>query len=144
MNRRLCAISLYIVMPFFLGSCGLAGKWFRPKPKPDKTPPHDLFIGTIESVNPEQHFVLIRTVMRTTLQAGSKLETRPTTGSRARLTITPEQKLNFLAADITEGFPQVGEAVVAPPQLTVTPAPGSELPTIQLPLPPGGLPPPIH
>lgn len=144
MNRRLRTISLCITLPFFLGSCGLVGKWFRPKPKPDKTPPHDLFIGTIESVNPEQHFVLIHTVMRTSLQAGTKLETRPTTGSKARLTITPEQKLNFLAADITEGFPQVGEAVVLPPQLAVASAPGGTAPPIQLPLPSGSLPPPIH
>ncbi len=144
MNRRLRIISLCLSLPFFLGGCGLVGKWFRPKPKPDHTPPHDLFIGSVESVNPEQHFVLIRTVMRTTLPAGSKLETRPTSGSKARLTITPEQKLNFLAADITEGFPQVGDAVVLPPQFPAAPAPGTAAPPLQLPLPAGGLPPPIH
>ncbi len=144
MNRSLCAISLYIILPFILGSCGMVGKWFRPKPKPVKTPPHDLFIGTIESVNPEQHFVLIHTVMRTTLITGSKLETRPVNGSKAKLTITPEQKLNFLAADITEGFPQPGDPVVYPPQLPADAAPGGTGQPTQLPLQGGTLPPPIY
>ncbi|MEI6535715.1 MAG: hypothetical protein WCN98_10275 [Verrucomicrobiaceae bacterium] len=145
MDRRLRSISLILIMPFFLGGCGMAGKWFHAKPKKDKNAvPHDLFIGTIESINPEQHFVLIHTVMRTTIQAGSRLETRPATGNKSLLTITPEQKLNFLAADISEGFPQVGDAVVLPPQLPVAPVSGGSTPPIQLPLPLGGLPPPIH
>ena len=144
MNRGLRAISIYITLPFILGGCGLVARWIHRHPKQDKTPPQDLFIGTIESVNPEQHFVLIHTVMRTTMQAGTKLEARPATGGKSRLTVTPEQKLNFLTADITEGFPQVGEAVVLPPQLPLAVAPGGAAASIQLPLPAAGLPPPIN
>ena len=97
-----------------LGGCGTIAKIFHRKPKPVDTTPHDVFIGTVEMVNPEQHFVLIHTSMHFKMEAGWKLETRPVNGSKSVLSITPEQKLNYLSADIAEGFPQRGEVVVLP------------------------------
>jgi hypothetical protein len=102
-----------------LSGCGIIAKALRSKPKPDEDAkkPHDLFIGVIDMVNPEQHFVLIKTGVQLKLQPGWKLETRPSSGGpKSVLAITPEQKLNFLSADIVEGFPQQGEMVVLPPQ----------------------------
>jgi hypothetical protein len=140
-----------------MGSCGLIAKIFHRKPGPVDAEPHEMFIGTVEMVNPEQHFVLIRTAMRFKLEPGWKLETRPVSGSKSVLTIAPEQKLNYLSADITEGFPQRGEVVVLPAQKAGAPAavdPSSPLPRVdgggaELPLPsraPTGeeLPPPVR
>ena len=117
MGRTLRAIILLLTLPVMLGSCGLVAKWFARKPKPDKDAgTKDVYIGSIEMVNPEQRFVLVQTGMKLNLQPGWKLETRPVSGTRSVLTVSPEQKLNFLSADITEGYPQKGEIVVLPPQ----------------------------
>ena len=124
-----------------LSGCGLIGNLFRSKPKPSQEGPHDVMIGTVESVNPEQHFVLIRTAMMLHLNPGWKLETRPVSGSKSVLTVTPEQKLNFLSADIVEGFPQKGDVVVMPPQLSTAPAAPSAIPPLT---PPGTTPEPAR
>ncbi len=112
----------FLLLPLLclsLSGCGLIGKAFRSKPKPDEDAkkPKDLFIGVIDMVNPEQHFVLIKTGIQLKLEPGWKLETRPSSGGpKSVLVITPEQKQNFLSADIAEGYPQQGEMVVLPPQ----------------------------
>ena len=141
MIRTLRAVALLVSLPLMLGSCGMIAKIFHRKPKPVDTEPRDQFIGTIETVNPEQHFVLVRTAFRLQLDAGTKLETRPVNGSKSVLSLTPEQKLNFLSADIIEGFPQHGEIVVLPASSVKAPS----VTTDSLPLPsldPGGIAPP--
>ncbi len=74
----------------------------------------DVYLGIVESVNPEQKFVLLRTEIRVVLAAGTKLETRSPHGTMASLVVTPERKMNFLSADITEGAPAAGDAVILP------------------------------
>jgi hypothetical protein len=74
----------------------------------------DVYLGVVESVNPEQKFVLVRTEIRIALAAGTKLETRSPSGTMAILVVTPERKMNFLSADITEGAPAAGDAVILP------------------------------
>jgi hypothetical protein len=74
----------------------------------------DVYLGIVESVNPEQKFVLLRTEIRVALAAGTKLETRSPHGTMASLVVTPERKMNFLSADITEGAPAAGDAVILP------------------------------
>jgi hypothetical protein len=110
----------FLLLPLLcasLSGCGIISKALTPRHKEDKDKtPKDIAIGQVEIVNPEQHFVLIRTVMQFKLEPGWKLETRPISGPKSVLTITPEQKANFLSADITEGSPQQGELVVLPPQ----------------------------
>ncbi len=88
-------------------------KFGKKKQEPEKEK-KEVYLGVVESVNPEQHFVLIRTHMRMAVPAGIKLETKPKTGTKALLTVTPEHKASFLSADITEGFPQRGDAVYLP------------------------------
>ncbi|MCE9519304.1 MAG: hypothetical protein K8R87_07115 [Verrucomicrobia bacterium] len=147
MGRTLRAMILLLTMPLLLGSCGLLAKHLGKKAKPDKDAgTKDVSIGIIELVNPEQGFVLVRTDMKLNLQPGSKLETRPITGFRSVLTVSPEQKLNFLSADITSGFPQKGEAVVMPHQAgaTATTATPPPLPPSAPSVPASNLPPPIH
>jgi hypothetical protein len=79
----------------------------------------DVYLGVVESVNPEQKFVLLRTEIRVTLAAGTKLETRSPNGTMASLVVTPERKMNFLSADITEGAPAAGDAVILPASAVV-------------------------
>ena len=147
MGRPIRALFLLAALPALLGGCGLLAKWFAPRPKPDKDAgTRDIYIGVVEMVNPEQRFVLIRTGMKFSLKTGWKLETRPAGGgANSILTISPEQKLNFLSADITEGYPQKGEIVVLPPQLSAGPetAPAPEnVPSLPRPTQ-YSLPPPI-
>lgn len=124
------ALVLLTILPTLLGGCGLLTRWFAHKPKPDPDAgKKDVFIGVVEIVNPEQHFVLVRTGMKLNLQAGWILETRPTSGTKSVLTVSPEQKLNFLSADITAGIPQKGEIVVMPPQVAAAP-PGEGTPGV--------------
>jgi hypothetical protein len=115
---------LLSLLCFSLCGCGIVSKAFHSHHKKDDDKDKqtkDLFIGTVEMVNPEQHFVLIRTGLQLKLQAGWKLETRPQNGSpKSVLVVTPEQKLNFLSADIADGNPQQGELVVLPPQAGLT------------------------
>lgn len=116
--------------------------------------PKNQIIGTIEMINPEQHFVLVKTSYRMALSPGTKLETLAANGLKAVLTVTPEHKMNFISADITEGFPQQGDTVILPatikpPDAAVQPGgdqppPLDNLPPIvDLPLPLNQLPPPI-
>ncbi len=146
MGRSMRAMMLLLTLPLMLGSCGLLSKWFAKKPKPDKDAgTKDVYVGSIEMVNPEQGFVLVQTGMKLNLQPGWKLETRPVSGTRSVLTVSPEQKLNFLSADITKGFPQKGETVVLPPQAGAIVAPPTTVP-VPPPAPgvsPSTLPPPI-
>jgi hypothetical protein len=125
----------FLLLPLLclpLCGCGIISKALQHHKKDDKDKqPKDIAIGVIEMVNPEQHFVLIRTGMQYKLSPGWKLETRPLNGPKSVLSITPEQKLNFLSADIVEGFPQQGELVVLPPQ------PGSAAAVPTLPGTPG-------
>jgi hypothetical protein len=93
------------------GGCGLLKKRSKPAQADNGT---DRFLGVIESVNPEQKFVLVRTEYRMTLPPGTKLESRALNGTRASLVVTPERKMNFLSADIDEGTPAAGDAVILP------------------------------
>lgn len=119
--------------------------------------PRDTYVGVIESVNPEQQFVLVRIEQRVPISAGTQLETRTTSGLRARLVAGPERKLNFLAADIVDGLPHAGDVVVLPagaPSGTAPPTlppgtpggepatPGKFEPILTAEPPPGSLPQP--
>lgn len=110
---------LFTLLPALLASCGTVRKplsWnpFKKKAAPEEVSQKDLYLGVVEIVNPEQRFVLIKADTRMVFPAGTRLETRSKTGSKALLTLTPERKQSFVSADIKEGFPQAGDAVVIP------------------------------
>jgi hypothetical protein len=146
MGRTLSIWILLLALPVTLGGCRVLGKWFpRKKKDSSDTATRELFIGTIAMVNPEQRFVLVQTGLKLNLQTGWRLETRPVSGNKSVLTVSPEQKLNFLSADIVEGFPQKGDLVVLPPQGNLSPT-AAEPPAGPPPLPlpaASSLPPPI-
>lgn len=121
--------------------CGTMNKMFTKK-KAEKAaeaaketaeaPKQDMAIGLIEMVNPEQHFILVRTESRMTLAPGTKLITQPQNGTKSTFIVTPESKQNFISADIVEGFPKRGEVVILPVAgqpvpLTATPGPPGQL-----------------
>jgi hypothetical protein len=111
--------------------CGLIKKGLTRKKKPAPTDfTQDAYIGVVESVNPEQRFVLLRTDLRMTVAPGTRLETRAASGLRSSLTVTPERKANFLSADITEGMPAAGDVVVLPGQSNI---PSLNAPTVVIP-----------
>jgi hypothetical protein len=109
------------VMLQVLTGCGLIGKagglfHFGSHAKKTDTDDakKDLFIGLIEMVNPEQRFVLVRTNANILYTKGTLLETRTPAGTVAKLIVTPERKTNLISADIMEGLPQKGDAVMLP------------------------------
>lgn len=123
MQRALVLLALLACMVCDSG-CGLLKKqllWRKRSPVPaDKN--LDVLIGIVESVNPEQKFVVVRTNLRLTLGAGTRLEARSASGAKSTLVVTPERKMNFLSADIAEGLPSVGDVVVLPAHAAVPPA----------------------
>lgn len=109
-------------------SCGLLGGLFSRKHPTEQAKSRDVLIGVVESVNPEQKFVLVRTDLRMVLPTGTKLESRSLRGGKASLILTPERKTNFLSADIADGLPTVGDVVVLPAQAAPAPAPSASIP----------------
>lgn len=123
MMSRLCAVLLLISLAVFSSGCGLAKRGLASmgsskkgaRDKEEKTKAgRDTYVGVIESVNPEQQFVLVRMELGMAIAAGTRLETRSPSGLLSRLVAGPERKLNFLAADILEGVPHAGDVVVLP------------------------------
>lgn len=164
MLRLIIAFTALGTLLFSLSSCGSMSHFLKKSSKSAKpqapAAPKDQVIGTIEMVNPEQHFVLVKTLNRMALTAGTKLESHSPNGLKAVLTVTPEHKMNFISADIVEGYPQQGDIVVEiavpkppdapaqpaidqPPPLEPQPSNGAPPPIVDLPLPEGQLPPPI-
>lgn len=153
------AAFLLVLVPMLLSACGLVEKGllsFKRKKPAEATQAQDVFIGIVESVNPEQKFVLVRMDVRVAVAAGTRLETRPQKGMKAVLMATPERKQSFVSADIVDGLPAPGDLVVIPPGAVPLPVgapavPGTEPATSQpLPstapsttVPDGGLPPPV-
>ncbi len=130
--------------------CGLIGKagslfhfGAHSKKQDAEDAKKDLFIGLIEMVNPEQRFVLVRTGANILYPKGTLLETRSPSGMITKLTVTPERKTNLLSADIIEGLPQKGDAVMLPASSAVA-ATTDPIPKTDAPLPviaqPHGLP----
>ncbi len=114
---RLRAVSLvFLALPLLCGCStvkkGLASRDGAKTESSDKNIKRETIIGVVESVNPEQQFVLVRMEQKMNIAAGTKLETRSPNGLYSQLVAGPERKLNFLAADIVQGAPHAGDLVV--------------------------------
>jgi hypothetical protein len=146
---RVPLLTAVLACVFATSGCGLIQKGLARKKKPVPTDnAQDAYIGVVESVNPEQRFVLLRTDMRMAVAPGTRLESHAASGSKASLTVTPERKGNFLSADITEGMPAAGDTVILPKPSNIpalnAPAPSSAAPVMlapPLPVPPDSVPP---
>jgi hypothetical protein len=70
-------------------------------------------VGEIAMVNKEKHFVLIDLGSNLYLPApGAALRSTNAAGATAHLKASPEQKRPFIAADVVDGEPAVGDEVV--------------------------------
>lgn len=110
-------LAVLLLLP--CGSCGTVRNLMAKREKPSKQDKkddgkRDTVIGTIELVNPEQKFVLIRAQGRYIIQPGTKLHALSESGLKSVLQISPESKQTFLSADILEGFPKQGQTVIVP------------------------------
>lgn len=77
-----------------------------------ETKTRTLLVGTVELVNPEQRYVLIQRDPSMIIPAGTELSCLDATGTVSKIVTTPEQKGNFIAADIKEGTPRVKNLVL--------------------------------
>lgn len=145
---------MLLILALVLPACGLL------KPKPKAKPktvekPTTLVVGTVEMVNPEQHYVLIRSDRGRDLPAGTELVVMAADGTRSTVVLTPERKGTFLTADIKDGQPATMGLVykenhlptppvpaptpstpATPPPVPSAPLPNFTLPTPQIPLEP--------
>lgn len=127
MLTRPCLLILLALVVAPLCSCGTVQKKLlsrkQAKEKKDESAEsRDVFLGIVESVNPEQKFVLVRLDRRMQVATGTTLDVRSPGGLKSTLVVTPEHKMNFLSADITSGVPAVGDTVMLPPQAVPAPA----------------------
>jgi hypothetical protein len=85
-----------------------------PPPKPARaalTPPR--VVGEIAIVDKEKHFVLVDLESNLYVPPpGTELQSRNGAGKIAHLKASPEQKRPFIAADIVDGEPAVGDQVI--------------------------------
>jgi hypothetical protein len=127
--RRLLFMLVILAAVLSVCSCSLLKKFHpfaRKHPPASAEKKSDRFIGVVESVNPEQKFVLVRTELRLAVAPGAKLEAHSASGSKSSLVVTPERKMNFLSADITSGSPAAGDVVTLPAgSAALPPAPAS-------------------
>ena len=86
----------------------------KAKPAADTAPegPTEVLVGTIELVNPEQDFVLIRCEVIPVLPDRAELTAVGLDGSESKLVLAPERKGRHLTADIRDGQPQLRQLVI--------------------------------
>ncbi|MEO8043600.1 MAG: hypothetical protein ABI674_01730 [Spartobacteria bacterium] len=94
---------------FALSGCAAA----RPKAPSPTAALKPRVVGEVVVVDEEKHFVLIDLQSNLYVPApGTALSTRNTGGETAHLKASPEQKRPFIAADIVDGEPAVGDQVM--------------------------------
>jgi hypothetical protein len=137
---------LLLLLPLATSCASLRFGKAKPTANPAAEAPAEVFIGTIELVNPEQDFVLIRCEVIPALPAGAELTAVGADGSESKLVLAPERKGRHLTADIREGRPQLRQFVVyrrspsSAPAGPITPeAPATPAAPAAPPMP-GGLP----
>lgn len=143
---RMRRLLLLLLLPLATSCSSL--RFGKTKPAADTPPeaPAEILVGTIELVNPEQDFVLIRCEVIPVLPDRAELTAVGADGSESKLVLTPERKGRHLTADIREGSPQLRQLVIyqrspssapaspAAPEAPATPAAPASPPM------PGGLP----
>jgi hypothetical protein len=103
-------------------------------------------IGQIAMLDREHEFVLIRSPLPESLKEKTMLVARDAAGSTTgKLKVSPEKKRTFLAADITEGSPKMGDVVFVPSDAKLTstaPPPDAAKPPSRMAIDISSVPPP--
>ncbi len=96
---------------FALTGCAPGAHRSKPPSAAAATKPR--LVGEVAVVDEEKKFVLIDLESNLYVPApGTKLQTTNAAGGTAHLKASPEQKRPFIAADIVDGDPAVGDQVV--------------------------------
>lgn len=83
------------------------------KPSPGSSPPRPIIVGEVAIVDENKRFVLIDLASNLYTPApGVALRTMNGAEETGRLRAAPERKRPFVAADIIDGTPNVGDEVV--------------------------------
>ncbi len=142
MFRVIAALSLGLT----LSSCATVRGWLhhtKTGVPEDRTKDLPVQVGTVESVNPDAKFVLVRLLANMAVTPDTILTVTGTDNRIAKLKVTPERKGIFITADIVEGEPVKGDPVsfIAPnkPAATDQPAITSTEPALPG-VPPDALP----
>lgn len=109
---RLAALILIFCLTIFgiLVSSGCAPSLPPPSTTTALTPAR--VVGEIAIVDQEKHFVLVDLESNLYVPLpGTELQSRNAAGKVAHLKASPEQKRPFIAADIVDGEPAVGDQV---------------------------------
>lgn len=145
---RLLRVLLAISLCFAVPSCSLIGKglrklpWKKKKKDTEKKDDAMKIIGVVELVNPDQHFVLIRTQGKLLLNPGLVIYAMDGAGGQSKLKVSPEKKQDFLIADIVDGSPRMGNVVLFKPDKSAVPPPADPNQPVVGPGPPPNQPPP--
>ncbi len=102
-----------VIFALGAGSC-TSNKWpdrSLPDPNAALAPRKDQPIGTVVHTDKEFGFVLVDVGMFTGFEPGSQLECRREGERVALLNIAQQAMRPFLAADVVEGKPQIGDLV---------------------------------
>ncbi len=143
MPRALRRLILLLLLPAAASCSSLRFGKRTSRDTPPPAEPVEVYVGTIELVNPEQDFVLIRCEVVPALPDAAELTAVTADGSESRLVLAPERKGRHLTADIREGRPQVNALVYhlrkpgSAPPASAKPA---ATPPLAPPSAPGGLP----
>lgn len=116
---------LLLLLPLATSCGSLRFGKTKPVAKPAPEAPAEVFVGTIELVNPEQKFVLIHCDVIPVLPDRAELSAVSADGNESRLVLAPERKGRHLTADIREGTPQLRQLVIyrrSPSSVPATPA----------------------
>ena len=107
---------LFVLLALSLTSChALRSRLHRhgkPADKQDLAPKGTTIVGSVEMVNPDAQFVIVRLASNVSLAADSELISVNEEGKQTKLKVTPERKGLFVTADVEDGEPHQGDIVV--------------------------------
>lgn len=133
MRCRCIRVVIVLMSCLALPSCALIGKgmsklpWKKKKKQQSgKDDDASRLVGTVEMVNPEQRFVLIRTHGKLAIGAGQELTVMDPSGAQSKVKVSIERKLDFLTADIIDGTPRTGSMVLLKPDKKAPPPPPAD------------------
>ncbi len=107
---------LFVLLALSLTSCqALRNRLHRngkTGDKQDLAPKGTTIVGSVEMVNPDAQFVIVRLGSNISFAPNSELISVNEEGKQTKLKITPERKGLFVTADMVEGEPHQGDIVV--------------------------------
>lgn len=102
---------LLVLSALTLSGCHLL-HFKKKQAESQKEPAGNTAIGTIEMINPDARFVVIKLAASFPISTGTEFISLGNDGKQSKLKVTPERKGLFVTADVVEGDPRQGDIVV--------------------------------